>query len=338
MSNVINQIKHSFFEQLHRGGWRHIIRDNMPLALRKYLIDKHAHKNLFPRTISIETTNVCNAKCWFCPTPTSKRINGLMDVSLYENIIDQISPYSEQIDTIALFMDGEPTLHKKLVHFLQYAKKKGIKRIFMSSNMEYFTNKLVDSIMNEDLGETLQYINCSLDGVSAEVFGQNRIGVDFNKAVDNTEYLIKKRNEYGYEYPWVFTRLLVNDLNEKEEKSFIDRWEGVADKVLTTDMHNWAGKIGTENIKNPKKSKKPSLCYFPWSQIAIQYDGIVRLCCMDTDTEVVMGDLNKESINDIWNGENYRKFRDNMLVNNVPDICKNCTYPEKGTWLQPFYW
>ena len=63
-----------------------------------------------------------------------------MDVSLYENIIDQISPYSDQIDTIALFMDGEPTLHKKLVHFLQYAKKKGIKSIFMSSNMEYFTN------------------------------------------------------------------------------------------------------------------------------------------------------------------------------------------------------
>ena len=53
MSNVINQIKHSFFEQLHRGGLRHTIRDNMPVALIKYLIAKHADKNLFPRTICI---------------------------------------------------------------------------------------------------------------------------------------------------------------------------------------------------------------------------------------------------------------------------------------------
>ena len=80
------------------------------------------------------------------------------------------------------------------------------------------------------------------------------------------------------------------------------------------------------------------MCYFPWSQLAIQYDGVVRICCMDTDTSLVLGDIKSNTITDIWNSKEYRKIRDDMMKNNLPEICKNCTYPEKGTWIQPFYW
>jgi len=334
------RIKHLIFEMMNRGVWRSYAKSSTPEMVRRLLIRRHWRKSLkFPRTISIEITNACNAKCWFCSTVTSERIKGLMSSQLYEEIIDQIAPYAEHIDTIALFMDGEPTLHKKLVKFLKYAKNKGIKNIYLSSNMEFFTYELTDIILAENLGETLQYINASLDGATSNTFKNNRIGVDFDKAVRNTEYLIKKRNEHGYKYPWVFTRLLVNDLNKKEVDQFHARWKDIADKVMTTDMHNWGGKIKTNKIQNPKSMHDKYLCYFPWSQLAIQYDGIVRLCCMDTDTSTILGDLKNQLITDIWRSKEYDQIRNNMVINqNIPKICQDCTYPSKGTWLQPFYW
>jgi len=38
-----------------------------------------------------------------------------------------------KVKTIALFMDGEPTLHKKLTDFLIYAKELGIKVLLLIS-------------------------------------------------------------------------------------------------------------------------------------------------------------------------------------------------------------
>ena len=341
MSNVINQIKHSFFEQLHRGGWRHIIRDNMPLALRKYLIDKHAHKNLFPRTISIETTNVCNAKCWFCPQPTMTRKNSYMKFELFKKLIDEIKDNMSYVKNIALFMDGEPTLHKGLLEFIRYAKNNNVNKIYLSSNMEFFTPKLTDEIFSSDLGDTLLYVICSLDGASPDIHRQNRINVDFNKAVQNTEYLIEAKKKNKANYPWIFTRLLENESNISHTNQFIDKWKNHADKVLISKMHNWGGQIDDDRILDLDNTVFGSTCYLPFSQVVIQFDGTSRLCCVDSNGTALTGDLNYQSIKEVWNGAVQNEYRRGQLEKNhelLPEICKNCTYPSKGQWNEPFFW
>ena len=208
--------------------------------------------------------------------------------------------------------------------------------------MEYFTPELTDEMFDANLGKTLLYVICSLDGVSPDVHRQNRINVDFDKAVSNTKYLIKEKKRRKANYPWVFTRLLENDLTAGETEQFREYWEGKADRVLISKMHNWGGQVNDERIPDLKKDNGGvSSCYFPFSQLVIQCDGSSRICCVDTNGTALTGDVSNQSIEKIWRGITQEKYRSgfiNKKMDLLPKICEDCTYPAKGQYLKPFYW
>jgi MoaA/NifB/PqqE/SkfB family radical SAM enzyme len=87
-----------------------------------------------------------------------------MTFETFKKVTDQIVPYRDEVRSIALFIDGEPTLNKQLINFLKYVDELRLNKLFLSSNMEFFTRELTDKIFAADIGHTLQYVNCSLDG------------------------------------------------------------------------------------------------------------------------------------------------------------------------------
>ena len=347
--NVVNffmTIRHIGFEILYR--WhsfkkiKSIFKKIIPTKIFDYFHKKKIEKLLkFPEAFSIETVNICNAKCWFCPQPDHTRTKGYMHFDIFKKIIDEISNNRKNVKSIALFMDGEPSLHKELIKFLQYAKEKKIKNIYLSSNMEFFNEKLISRIFENDLQGTLKYVIASLDGVSETTHQNNRIGVNTKKAYENTHLLLKKRRENLSVYPWVFPRMLVNETNKHEEKDFYSYWKNKSDKVLTTFMHNWGGQIDEKLIHQNTANSFSSVCYFPFSQCFIQLDGSVRICCLDVNGTEIFGDIKTNSIKEIWNNSNFNELRKNLLNGNkdkLPKLCQECTYPQKGQWTLPFFW
>ena len=57
------------------------------------------------------------------------------------------------------------------------------------------------------------------------------------------------------------------------------------------------------------RSKKPNHCYRLWTNPVISWDGKVLPCCFDKDAEYVMGDLNKQTFEEIWKGSEYNAFQ-----------------------------
>ena len=229
------KIRHHSFEIYHRSilikDFKFKLKKVIPNFIFNYFNERKI-KNLvsFPESFSIETVNICNAKCWFCPQPDHLRKKGYMDYELFKKIIDEIAIYRKKIKSIAMFMDGDPTLHKGLIKFLEYAKVKKIKNIYLSSNMEYFNEKLIDQIFEKKLQGTLKYVIASLDGVSEDAHQKNRIGVNTKKAYENTKLLIKKRDKEYSIFPWVFPRMLINETNAHEEKDFYNYGKEKPDK------------------------------------------------------------------------------------------------------------
>lgn len=339
------KIRHQTFELYNRSLLVKRIKDFLKKII-PHLIFNYFNKvkikklEKFPESFSIETVNICNAKCWFCPQPGHIRQKGYMKFEIYKKIIDEISIYKSQVKSIALFMDGDPTLHKDLIKFLIYAKQKKIKNIYLSSNMEFFSERLINQIFDNKLQGTLKFIIASLDGVSEKTHSSNRIGVDTKKAYENTNLLIKKRRENFSFYPWIFPRMLINETNKHEELDFYNYWKNKADKVLRTTMHNWGGQIEDKKIHQNKESFS-SICFFPFSQCFIQIDGKIRICCLDVDGKNLYGDLNNSSIKEIWRNQDFSNLRKNFLKkdhNKLPEICKKCSYPQKGQWTLPFFW
>jgi len=54
-------------------------------------------------------------------------------------------------------------------------------------------------------------------------------------------------------------------------------------------------------------------CAYPFTQFVIRPDGKVSLCCNDAMGQMTMGDLNREKIVDIWNGNNFRSIREGLM-------------------------
>lgn len=66
----------------------------------------------------------------------------------------------------------------------------------------------------------------------------------------------------------------------------------------------------------PNRKEKVSYgndsCLLPYRQMIVRPDGKVSLCCNDPYGKTTMGDLNIESMIDLWYGENFRQIREKL--------------------------
>jgi radical SAM protein with 4Fe4S-binding SPASM domain len=272
-----------------------------------------------PEIVQIESTNICNAKCVFCPRDDMHRKQGIMSVDLFRKIVDEAAELG--ITHIRMHNYGEAFIDKRLVEKVRYAKDKGIKEVGVISNGSLITEKVARGMI--DAG--LDAINISVDASGKEVFESTRIGLKYDKVIANIERLVRLRAESGMRRPKLILSF-VRQNNSTDEQAFIEHWRTIADKVHVTDLHNWAGTLNTESDVNYP-------CYRPWLTFTVLWDGRVSLCCADFDGKIVLGNLNTSSIQEIWNAEPYRDARRQHLESGGPDICRSCDLPRKDSPL-----
>jgi len=64
-----------------------------------------------------------------------------------------------------------------------------------------------------------------------------------------------------------------------------------------------------------------SFCIMPWVHLHVDTQGTVKACC---SSGAVFGNVNKESLSEIWNGEKATKFRENTLNGFKDKRCSIC--------------
>jgi hypothetical protein len=272
-----------------------------------------------PQIVQIESTNICNAKCVFCPRDEMHRRQGVMSFDLFRKIVDECAQLG--IMHVRLHNYGEPFIDKRLVEKVRYAKQKGIQEVGMISNGSLITDEVARGMIEAGLDA----INISVDASGKDVFEATRVGLKYDKVITNIERLIRIRAEYGRRRPKLILSF-VRQNNSADEQAFIEHWRSIADKIHITDLHNWAGTLNTESDVNYP-------CYRPWLTFTVLWDGRVSLCCADFDGRTVLGDLNTSTIEEIWNAEPYRNVRRHHLESGGPDICRSCDLPRKDSPL-----
>lgn len=78
--------------------------------------------------------------------------------------------------------------------------------------------------------------------------------------------------------------------------------------------------LGTRRIF-PKPNRFPQRCNQPWVDTHVDYRGRVTPCCF---SHRVLGDLNQQDFESIWNGRKYRWFRRRIQTLFPPPECRSC--------------
>jgi MoaA/NifB/PqqE/SkfB family radical SAM enzyme len=274
---------------------------------------------ILPEIVQIESTNICNAKCVFCPRDDMHRKQGIMSFELFTKIVDECAALG--ITHVRVHNYGEPFVDKNLVEKVRYAKQKGIKEVGMISNGSLITEAVARGMI--DAG--LDAINISVDASGKEVFESTRVGLKYDTVIANIERLVRLRAESGKRRPKLILSF-VRQNNSADEQAFIEHWRKIADKIHITDLHNWGGTLHQQSDVNYP-------CYRPWLTFTVLWDGRVALCCADFDGHTVLGDLNTHSIQEIWNNDAYRAVRREHLESGGPDVCRSCDLPRKDSPL-----
>src|SRR5574342_538797 len=115
-----------------RRSAEHVLRAQAKPVRRLLLATGRDRAPRLPEIVQIESTNICNAKCVFCPRDEMHRRQGIMSFELFAKIVDECAELG--ITHVRVHNYGEPFVDRRLVEKVRYAKAKGIQEVGMISN------------------------------------------------------------------------------------------------------------------------------------------------------------------------------------------------------------
>ena len=84
-------------------------------------------------------------------------------------------------------------------------------------------------------------------------------------------------------------------------------------------------------FENTNEEIPKSVCPIPWMHLNFEPNGKVVPCCLTSTHNYFAGDLTTQTIEEIWNSDNMKSLRVQMLKGEEPSICNKCYDREKVT-------
>ncbi len=272
-----------------------------------------------PIGLNVEPTNACNLKCYTCSSDGTRK-RGFMDLNLFRKIIDQ-APESG-VHEIFLFEAGEPMLHKDLPKMVEYVVSKGLVS-WLVTNGTLLTREKSEALL--DAGLDNMWV--SFDGDNKEDYEKMRVGANYEEVIDNIKTFLRLKKERGSNKPFISLQMLklLENPNQEIDPKFIAQFDGLPlDDISARNPHDWRGE--KSGIRHEEWGRAYFPCQVFWSAMSIAWDGRVLGCSADLNGQQIFGDLNNQTIMEVWNGEGMRRHRRLLKQRRYDelDLCANC--------------
>ncbi|HBG78598.1 MAG TPA: hypothetical protein DDW84_07135 [Phycisphaerales bacterium] len=280
-----------------------------------------------PTQLAIETVRACNAKCIMCPSTVMQRPKGFMRKEVHETILSKISRWGAPISLITHAGVGEPLLDKMLEERIKHEKE-----VFPNAQINVYTN---GGLLDEE--RALKLIASGVDVVSFSVNGFHKetyeavMKIPRDTTYENVERFCRLKKQMGSNVG-ICVSLIKTDLcSQQEIEEYKQYWNTKNVKVLTPPWISW-GNFFEHSVSGHKLP-----CFFIWKSMVFDYDGTVKRCCEDYDSQYPMGNIMTQEPSEIFNSPRMQQQRNDQLsgIFTYPDICKNCieTFePAKDFW------
>lgn len=286
----------------------------------------------FPISLNIESTNLCNLQCFFCPREESSKGIGSMGYDLFCKVIDECAEKGP-LKLINLHKDGEPLAHPRIYDMVRYIADKGAAEEFgFTSN-----GILLDERREARLLEAgINKISFSIDATSEDSYERSKGRRKYGVVVENVRRFLKNKPANVN----VAVKFICMQENAGEENEFVSMWEDSGAELILNEYHDWSGSVRDSSLQGILPISE-NACENPFYSLAVNWDGTVSICCVDWDSQGLVGNVREQSLEDIWKGEQLRRIRALHLGGRGCEVgaCDGCTYKSKegreyiGGWL-----
>ncbi len=259
------------------------------------------------KSMNIEINSDCNRRCVFCPRGQDKTrwktdkngkkklIGNYMSDELVYSLIDQ-NLEQEFNAKIGFIFYNEPTLDERLFDFIDYASQK-------CPGIDITTNG--DKI-KKDSNYAREFFKFPITA---------HISLYDYKDMEGRQKLIDWWNDY-----------LIKDLNITKDKfRFTGNYFNFGNRAGLIDRR---GKYLAHAKLDDLVPLKAS-CRKIHSKLNIRYDGEVPICCEDSLVQHSLGNVNNNTISEIWYGEKM-KIATELLANKKRHAISPCNKCTKG--------
>lgn len=262
------------------------------IDLRKKQLGYNSNEEKIPinalRFITLNSTEMCNRKCHFCPRSDPK-IYSNQKLHMSETTIRNLSKELKKIKYNGSIMwsgFGEPMMTKNFENLVRILKTENPQsRQEINTNGDYLRPKRIHDLY--DAG--IDYIIVSL--------------YDGPEQLEKTKKKFEGIDESKYS-------LRISYYHSNNFENFSSR----------------AGAVNMNIEKN--KSHKTNKCFWPFYKMVIDWDGAIILCCEDwfkLSKGLNNFNINTHSIEEIWDSQFLNDYRKYLKVGNRSKaVCNKC--------------
>lgn len=292
-----------------------------------------------PMVLQVDTTNLCNFKCDFCPTGHPEllkevgRPKGRMPFPLFEKMLRDLKEFPSKLKVLTLHKDGEPLMNPEFGKMALRAREMDIsERIIFATNGALLKDEKIAEILDADVDTVLVSVEHVTDEgykLRTKTFGH------YDTIRENVGRFFAERERRNARTK-IWVKIIRFDLTDEQITKFGNDFEGICDECLVMSPRGWSQSdvfdftLGT----NPSTgidgvtqiNKRRIVCPYPFYTMAVNFDGSVSVCCLDWSHGAVVGDIRENTLREVWEGERMRGFRIKHLEGKRCDIkaCANC--------------
>jgi len=293
------------------------------LERHQALIESWDHPLDFPAEIQIQTITTCNAACIMCPYPevSTEFAFDRMEEQLYDRILEECAR-EPGLRRIEPFLMNEAFTDSRIIDWIARAKRKvPHAMVTVTTNGAPLVPKVTDRLVRSGLDA----IWFSFNGATRDTY-EKIMGVPYDRVKANIDYLLEVRPPSLQ----VFVNMIETGMMAPEIAANIRYWQTRGVQAGSSPLVNRAGNVRNfEELRyTPQGALPVRTCELVFYKMYILASGDVVLCCMDWRRQVLLGNVRRQTLREIWNGEAYRRVRrlhvegeDRMI-----DLCRSCSY------------
>jgi MoaA/NifB/PqqE/SkfB family radical SAM enzyme len=307
-----------------------------PQTTKELKIDRpvdFSEKPIFPKNMLLSLSNTCNQRCRFCVYGKFHKSPIFMSFEQASNIMRQA--YDIGVREIGFYGISEPFMSPILEQCTLFAKEKGYEYIYISTNGAIANKDRMMILFKNGLNSIKFSVNAGTRASYKAIHGRD----DFDKTIKNIISTDKLRKAMALDVG-VFVSFVANSQNLGEAEKLESLLNAYIDKFYIKDLVNMGGKVYEEikdSIVNKNKetrqgvgykqsAQKYMTCIQPFRQLVVTAEGWLTACCVDSNSELIIADLNEQSLKDAWHSELIMRLRRDLLNNTVSKncLCYNC--------------